>query len=875
MATKTFSFTKFDGGLNTATDPSMLPPNMTPAMLNCDILLTGGITRRHGYVPTNENSLGAYPVKAITRTRDCLLAVCGTAIWSQPADTQPWTAVHASSVYQSGTYEQVDGADYSGGVAYGISGTAEFLIPKSTSVRVLLGPGSKTIKCEGTTLTGTSVEDYTFGSLSATHHHVYIEPATVTGSQSQSWRGGYPLGGGAYWMNSTPSSTTTSIRVRSRGIVGVTWRSGTTWYPAGPPMGQLCDTGDNEWHTVTGTYSNVDAISFKFDPSYRVFVDGIWSDSTELDVTGTSDGGWWFYETGADQVVAEQTTTLSPMSHFHEPAEYQIGQTFKVGTSTDTQWVVKNFQAIIQNPAESSKTVTAVLMTLSGTELASANVTMTRETASLRTFSFPSVRIPGGTTYRVGLKGIGSGGSTTFYTNRNSAGGYADGSEQSYSGGVWSDTTGMDLRFTVVAQAMEVDVGVADVNHNSIDVASFLHIDGATWVHRGSVTGTQFGFATYDGVTYVNSESMDLHKCTVTGTFSDVSGTTPKGGFLVEYQDRLFTSGALTGTAVVTGTDVPNSGMVEVTDVGRVEGSSWVNGEAFRVAPPNAQADCTGLTIWDSKLWFTTKDRLYSCEVSGPAETWSALAYPVTGFGCVAPKTFAVAPNGVIMLCADKSVRTYGLIKGIGADDGSGLENLSLLIQPTLDSISASMLPKAAAAFYKNKYWLACALNGDTTNNTVLVYDLDKKAWAQYSNLSIGVFYVSTDDEYVLYGGSATTGDVYRLDYGETDDGSVIPMSYTLPPVPIGGYETAKVFRQIHLAADSPTPQDVTIAPTTDDVPGVTQTVSIGPANDVQPARVRVQARGRYMQTTISASGADAPLTINKVTYTYIQNPVR
>lgn len=59
-------------------------------------------------------------------------------------------------------------------------------------------------------------------------------------------------------------------------------------------------------------------------------------------------------------------------------------------------------------------------------------------------------------------------------------------------------------------------------------------------------------------------------------------------------------------------------------------------------------------------------------------------------------------------------------------------EPISAPIQPLIDRIAWSSASNAAAITWDNKFYLAVPIDGSTTNNAILVYDLLNKAWTGY-----------------------------------------------------------------------------------------------------------------------------------------------
>ena len=99
---------------------------------------------------------------------------------------------------------------------------------------------------------------------------------------------------------------------------------------------------------------------------------------------------------------------------------------------------------------------------------------------------------------------------------------------------------------------------------------------------------------------------------------------------------------------------------------------------------------------------------------------------------------------------------------------------------------SGSLL-KAFAINWKNRFWLATTT--DSVGTTTLIYVKSKisndnpNAWMPIEGINVKSFAKMND---VLYGGSSSSGTVYRLDYGTNFDGSPIQFIYETPEINAG-----------------------------------------------------------------------------------------
>jgi hypothetical protein len=279
---------------------------------------------------------------------------------------------------------------------------------------------------------------------------------------------------------------------------------------------------------------------------------------------------------------------------------------------------------------------------------------------------------------------------------------------------------------------------------------------------------------------------------------------------------------------------------------------------------------CTGLAVWNDTVFQFFESAIYVLSTDGVPANWSAKALS-TAHGCIAPRSIAVAPSGVIFLAAD-GVRSYGSMSMVYSDDESNVRILSDNIKPTLMAYTDSEKKAAVGVYYKGRYWLSIA-------NDVYVCDLEKRTsnkqppWTKYAGLDVNSFFTTRGDEYGLYAGSKTSGTIYQLDVGGTDNGAPIPLRYVTPPLTGDGYRTDKHFRHMFVSAEAPTAQDVTVTLLTDDIPSPPQVVSFDANTDTRPVRIPVPSRGRFAQVVIESSGLEQPITVSEISVVYNPSP--
>ena len=94
---------------------------------------------------------------------------------------------------------------------------------------------------------------------------------------------------------------------------------------------------------------------------------------------------------------------------------------------------------------------------------------------------------------------------------------------------------------------------------------------------------------------------------------------------------------------------------------------------------------------------------------------------------------------------------------------------------------------------WKNRYWLCTTTNTSTNLKVIYVKSLitndNPNAWMPIEGINILSFARTPN---ILYGGSATDGSVYRMDYGSDFNGSPIPRVYDTPDFDAGDHYFSK-----------------------------------------------------------------------------------
>jgi hypothetical protein len=196
VAIKYFTTREFGGGLNTATDKSLIEPNQSPSMSNMDVTLTNALRRRDGYAAVTTSPIVATSAALKGLWRFYLangtvqwVTVCGTALWAMSVNSAGELArKEMTTVNATGTTAITD-ALYSGGAAVYKAGTLTCTVPSCNYIAVGIWSLSASAKVDSgawASVTNTTGGCYTWVPTiagTAAAHTISLKPP-VDGGES-------------------------------------------------------------------------------------------------------------------------------------------------------------------------------------------------------------------------------------------------------------------------------------------------------------------------------------------------------------------------------------------------------------------------------------------------------------------------------------------------------------------------------------------------------------------------------------------------------------------------------------------------------------------------------------------------------------------
>lgn len=147
--------------------------------------------------------------------------------------------------------------------------------------------------------------------------------------------------------------------------------------------------------------------------------------------------------------------------------------------------------------------------------------------------------------------------------------------------------------------------------------------------------------------------------------------------------------------------------------------------------------------------------------------------------GAIADKSICVGSNGAYFLNND----------GIYFYDGTNTNLISQKISNTIKKMNLSYTQNAVGYFYNNKYYLAIPTGTSTTNNTLIEFNPETKAFTTFEVGNIGMF-VDYDDK-LLYTDGSNVRSVF-------DGTTSLPMYWETPMQDFGAKNTRKMGNYIY-----------------------------------------------------------------------------
>lgn len=305
---------------------------------------------------------------------------------------------------------------------------------------------------------------------------------------------------------------------------------------------------------------------------------------------------------------------------------------------------------------------------------------------------------------------------------------------------------------------------------------SFNTAPAVTTLTTGNDTLARYTFATQNDILYIVNGVNAMQKWDGT-TFGSAGGSPPLGQYVVVHKNYMF----------ITGNPTSNRSRLYFSDLGNPE--SWPALNFIDVGKGDGDR-ITGMYILLDQLVVTKNSSVWLLQGSSP--TNFVLREMVVEQGSVNQQGFAPIRGAMAMLSRD-AVRFF---------DGVRSAIASEKIEGTFNGLNQQQLAQCAGVTFKNHYYLSVPKGTSTTNSVILVFDLLRTAWYIYAGPTISEWVIwRQQGADTLLGGDATTGQVYDMWTGLTDNGAAIDAWATTKAFQLGGSEEVKMVRSVYVTS--------------------------------------------------------------------------
>lgn len=346
-------------------------------------------------------------------------------------------------------------------------------------------------------------------------------------------------------------------------------------------------------------------------------------------------------------------------------------------------------------------------------------------------------------------------------------------------------TTGsytFSYKLTAVTAVGETQASAAvsqTLNQGTLDASNYMTIawSAVTNAIGYNIYGRKDGNWTFIAYVEGNATTSYADKGTVTPStvFTPPEGNTtagPTGQYIEVYKDSLFILG-----------DPSNPSRLYYSAGGDLINDFTVsNGGGFIDISKNDGQAGTGLKPFKNSLLVFKEDSTY--QFSFTTEGLPQVVQVSPSIGCIAPRSIVAVEND-IFFASRRGVFTIGNEAGF-AFDVLRTNELSARVRSIFKTIDPAYISKISAIYTsdanKNLVIFSYTPSGSTANSKALVYDRERLAWYNWTNISANCWttYRGTDGiTHYLYG-CDSSGYVKEILTGSDDFGSAITGTFSI-----------------------------------------------------------------------------------------------
>ena len=362
---------------------------------------------------------------------------------------------------------------------------------------------------------------------------------------------------------------------------------------------------------------------------------------------------------------------------------------------------------------------------------------------------------------------------------------------------------------TAAGETTGSTAGSTTLNQADLDETSYMSV---SWSAVTNATGYNV-YGRKDGAWYFmkylegNSSTsfVDKGEITPSEVFTPPEGNSTggqKGKYCAVYKDTLFIAG-----------DSANPSRLYYSGGGdKIDDFTIANGGGFIDISKNDGQVITGLIVFKDSLLVFKERSIYS--FSFGTTGLPQVTQVTSAVGAVSARSIVAVENDVFF-ASDRGIFTVGNEEGFSFDVLRTRE-ISARVRSVFQSSSTAYRNRISAVYAtvanKNLVIFSYTPSGSTTNSKALVYDRERSAWYEWSNITASCWanYIDSDKAtHVLYG-CDSSGYVKEAltgsdDFGTAIEGIVTLKAYDFSSKSRTGISLYKVLKNIFLTFRTPT----------------------------------------------------------------------
>ena len=355
-----------------------------------------------------------------------------------------------------------------------------------------------------------------------------------------------------------------------------------------------------------------------------------------------------------------------------------------------------------------------------------------------------------------------------------------------------------------VGETVASSAGEEDLNQSTLDTTSYMTVswsavtDAVGYNVYGRKDGDWRFLAYVEGnasVSFKDDGSLDPSTVFTPPEGNSTGGQ--KGAYIELYKDSLFILG-----------DEDNPSRLYYSGGGdKIDDFTIENGGGFIDVSKNDGQKGTGLKVFKDKILIFKEDSIY--QFSFTSSGLPQVVQVTDAVGALSPRSIVSVENDVFF-ASRRGIFTIGNEAGY-AFDVLRTNELSAKIRSVFQTIEGSRMENISAVYAtksnKNLIIFSYTETGGTTNNKAIVYDRERLAWYQWSNIQANCWadYVDSDgDQYIVYGDDAS-GYSKEILTGSDDFGSAIRAYASLKGEIFNDITRYKTLKNVHVVLREPT----------------------------------------------------------------------